>query len=58
MPSAKETILAITTLAIAIGEGKSKRELIYLAEMFSQLSHTLKTMAFTMIEGEKDKGRP
>lgn len=46
------SVAAITAVAIAISEGKSKRELIYIAEMFSQLSHTLRTIAISTIDLE------
>lgn len=52
MKSPQGTIAAITALAIALSEGKSSKELIYMAAMFTQLSNTLRTIAISVADLE------
>ena len=53
MDSSQKCVAAVCALAIAISEGKSKRELIYISEMMSLLSHTLRTITIAMLDFDK-----
>ena len=54
--SAQKSVAAVTALAIAISEGKSKRELIYISEMLSLLSHAVRAITIAMIDFNKHEG--
>lgn len=53
MNSPQKSVAAISALAIAIAEGRSARELIYISDMLSLLSHAVKTIAIGMLDLEK-----
>lgn len=58
METPQQTLATITAVALAISEGKSKKELIYIAEIFSQLSHTLKSVAFLEMDLDSTPKKP
>jgi len=49
----QKSVAAVTALAIAISEGKSKGDLIYISEMLSLLSHALRAITIAMIDLDK-----
>lgn len=53
MDSAQKSVAVVTALAIAISEGKNKRELIYISEMLSLLSHALRAITIAMLDFDK-----
>lgn|GEM_PF-6812906 len=53
MDTPQKSVAAVTALAIAISEGKSKGDLIYISEMLSLLSHALRAITIAMIDLDK-----
>ena len=62
MPHPQKTVAAITALAIAISEGRTTKELVFISEILSCLNNSLRTIAamtveeevFEMFEGDED----
>lgn len=54
MNQAQKSVAIINALAIALSEGKTKREMIYISEMLSLLSHALRAITIGMIDLDHD----